>query len=311
LFTEILGSGPQKRRVTAVINHNNAKGQELLNSLAGRSDRLMILSAGDADSSSIRPQHIEYGSTGMRGRILTPSGSFEFKSPLVGRHNLENILGAVGVGLALNLSLADIKTGLEAVSSVPGRLERIPNDSERFVYVDYAHTPDALENVLSALKGMATGRMICVFGCGGNRDRDKRPQMGEIAGRLCDLTVITTDNPRNEPPLEIISQILQGTQKSVTCEYAGQDLATGFHQKGYVIEPDRSHAIRLAVLASRPGDTVLIAGKGNETYQIVGADTIPFDDREQAREALSALALIFSEEQPVKMKNKTISINYT
>jgi UDP-N-acetylmuramyl-tripeptide synthetase len=311
LFTEILGSGPQKRHVTAVINHNNAKGQELLSLLSESSDRSMVLSAGDAESSSIRPQHIEYSSTGMRGRILTPSGSFEFKSPLVGRHNLENILGAVGVGLALNLSLADIKTGLEAVSSVPGRLERIPNDSERFVYVDYAHTPDALENVLSALKGMATGRMICVFGCGGNRDKDKRPQMGEISGRLCDLTVITTDNPRTEPPLEIISQILQGTQKSVTHEYTGQDLATGFHQKGYVIESDRNHAIRLAVLASRPGDTVLIAGKGNETYQIVGPDTIPFDDREQAREALSALDLIFHKEQPIKMKNKTISMNYT
>ncbi|MBL7178708.1 MAG: UDP-N-acetylmuramoyl-L-alanyl-D-glutamate--2,6-diaminopimelate ligase [Desulfobacterales bacterium] len=311
LFTDILGSGPQKHRVAAVINHNNEKGRELLSLLSERPDQSTILSAGEADGSSIRCQQIEYGLTGMSGRISTPKGSFELKSSLVGRHNLENILCAAGVGIALDLSLADIKTGLEAVSSVPGRLERIPNDSERFVYVDYAHTPDALKNVLSALKRMATGRMICVFGCGGNRDRDKRPQMGAISGRLCDLSVVTTDNPRTEPPLEIIGQILQGTRKTVAHEYSGQDLATGFHQKGYVIEPDRKHAIRLALLASRPGDTVLIAGKGNETYQIIGADTFPFDDREQVREALSALALISDNKRQIDVKNNTLSMNYT
>ena len=171
------------------------------------------LTTGYAEEHQIRPQQFVCDLKGIEGTILTPAGSFEFVSPLVGRHNLENILCAAGAGIALNLPLAAIKGGIEAVSGVPGRLERVPNDAYRFVYVDYAHSPDALENVISALRSMAKGRMICIFGCGGDRDKEKRPQMGEIAGRLSDLTVITSDNPRTEDPIKIIEQILRGTKR--------------------------------------------------------------------------------------------------
>jgi UDP-N-acetylmuramoyl-L-alanyl-D-glutamate--2,6-diaminopimelate ligase/murE/murF fusion protein len=200
----------------------------------------------------------------------------------------------------LNLSLAAIKAGLEEVAGIPGRLESIANDIERFVYVDYAHTPDALDNVLSVLIKLATGKVICVFGCGGNRDSAKRPQMGAIASRLCDLSVITNDNPRTEPPRKIIDQILEGTKKAAVHQYTPSDLAAGFQQRGYVVEPDRKKAIRLAVLASRPGDTVLIAGKGDETYQIIGESIVPFDDRAEARAALSDLARILEKEHQTK-----------
>jgi len=248
-----------------------------------------VLSIGDANGNSLRPQGIEYGLSGMRGRIATPKGTFELTSPLIGQHNIENILCAAGAGIALDLSPAAVKAGLEAVSSVPGRLEPVPNDTGRFVYVDYAHTPDALENVLASLKKMATSRLICVFGCGGNRDTAKRPIMGAISARFCDLSVITNDNPRSEPPMEIIAQILPGINKTASLEFTRADLSTGFQEKGFVIEPDRKDAIRLAVAVARPGDTVLIAGKGNEPYQIIGEKTVPFDDRQQAQAALSVL----------------------
>ena len=153
--------------------------------------------------------------------------------------------------------------------------------------MDYAHTPDALENVLTSLKSLLTAKIICVFGCGGDRDTDKRPQMGEIAGRLCDLTIITSDNPRTEPPMGIIDQVLHGVKKVVTFEYAASNLSNGLKKKGYVLEPDRKKAIALGVTASRPGDTVLIAGKGHETYQIIGNQTVPFDDRVEAKRALA------------------------
>jgi UDP-N-acetylmuramyl-tripeptide synthetase len=289
MFTDILDSGPKRNRTAAVINHNDEKGKELLSLFLKNESKLTVLSIGDANGNSIRPQGIEYGLTGTRGHIATPKGTFELKSPLVGQHNIENILCAAGVSIALDLSPAAVKAGLEAVSSVPGRLEPVPNDTGLFVYVDYAHTPDALENVLASLKKMATGRLICVFGCGGNRDKAKRPKMGAISARFCDLTVITNDNPRSEPPLEIIAQILPGIRKAASLEFTRADLSTGFQKKGFAIEPDRKNAIRLAVTAARPGDTVLIAGKGNEPYQIIGEKTVPFDDRQQARAALSAL----------------------
>jgi len=147
--------------------------------------------------------------------------------------------------------------------------------------------------VLSVLKKLATGRVICVFGCGGNRDSAKRPQMGAIASRLCDLTVITNDNPRTEPPQKIIDQILEGTNKAAVHEYTTLDLAAGFQQ-----------AIQLAVLASRPGDTVLIAGKGDETYQVIKESIVPFDDRAEARTALSVLARISQEEHQTESLGK-------
>lgn len=290
LFTEILDVKLENDRVLAIINHNDEKGIELSQNLELRLDRAHILSVGFSDNNSIRSQDFSCDLGGITGKISTPIGAFEFKSHLVGQHNLENILCATGAGIALGLSLDAIKRGIGSVKAVPGRLESIPNDQKRFVYVDYAHTPDALENVLTSLRDYTPGRLICVFGCGGNRDKAKRPQMGDIAGRYSDLVIITSDNPRNEPPLEIIDQILEGAKKSTAHAFIPSELNEDFSMKGYVVEPDRKKAIILAIKMSRPNDAILIAGKGNEPYQIIGDRTITFDDREEAKKALLGLS---------------------
>ena len=212
-FSEILGSKSMKGRALAVINENDERGKQLIHGLEARAGEISILSAGFSDKSDIRAEKFDHDLTGISGKISTPKGFFEFKSHLVGEHNLENILSATGVCIDMGISLGIIKDAIESVTAVPGRLEAIPNEHNRFVYVDYAHTPDALENVLSALRASALGRLICVFGCGGNRDRAKRPQMGEIAGRLSDLVIVTSDNPRSEAPMGIIDEILDGTKK--------------------------------------------------------------------------------------------------
>jgi len=248
------------------------------------------LQIGTRMENDIRIENYQCDLNGVRGKILTPRGDFQFESAMAGEHNLENILCAAGVATALLIPPDTIKAGLEAVAAVPGRLERIENNTGRFVYVDYAHTPDALDNVLTALKGISSHRIICIFGCGGDRDKAKRPLMGEIAGGLSDLAVITSDNPRTEKPLDIIGQIQAGTERAGTLKYTPAELTPDFKQKGYVVEPDRRSAIELGISVSRPGDTVLIAGKGHETYQILGSKTIDFDDREEARRALAGLA---------------------
>lgn len=282
LFTEHLTTGPKKNHASAIINCDDAKGQELFKMLT-----IPCLSIGHTPNSMIRPLIVKQDLSGTAGQILTPLGVIDFESHLVGKHNLENILSAVGVGVALNISAAHMKTGIEKIRSIPGRLEPIPNDNGWFVYVDYAHTPDALKSVLCALKTMTEKKIICVFGCGGDRDKQKRPQMGEIAAKLCDLSVITSDNPRSEMPMEIINHILQGTEKVCQNAYQSSELIDGFKTKGYAVEPDRKKAIRLGIAASQPGDTVLIAGKGHETYQILGEKIIPFDDRKEAEQALA------------------------
>ena len=281
LFSDYLLAGPKKDQAIAVINCNSSKGKALANDL-----QVPAIKVGSAPGDTVRTVNAKCDLTGIAGEIETPGGKFDFKSQLVGAHNLENILCAAGVGWALNLSTDDLNAGINAVAAIPGRLERIENDSGRFVYVDYAHTPDALENVIGALRAVTADRIICVFGCGGDRDTEKRPLMGEIAARLCDLAVITSDNPRTEEPMAIIDQILEGSQKINSRHYSRADLQNGFNQKGYVVEADRRRAIRLGISVSRSGDTVLIAGKGHETYQILGTSTIDFDDREEARKAL-------------------------
>ena len=284
LFTEYLSRGPKKDKAVAVINCDDPKGEELAKNLS-----LPIIKTGSTPACEIKTETSQYDLMGTQGRVSTPQGSFDFKTPLVGIHNVANILSAAGAASALKVSLSAIKTGVESLSAIPGRLERIENTSERFVYVDYAHTPDALKNAVSALKQISPARIICVFGCGGDRDRDKRPLMGEIVARLCDLAIVTSDNPRTEDPLAIIDQILPGIKAAGAIQFPIADLKAGFDNKGYVIEPDRRRAIKLAIMASRPNDAVIIAGKGHETYQIIGKKTIDFDDREEARKALSAV----------------------
>jgi UDP-N-acetylmuramoyl-L-alanyl-D-glutamate--2,6-diaminopimelate ligase len=282
LFTDILRSGPKQKHAAAVINRNDPKGEELV-----RIADLKKITVGDAQDNTVRSDISQQDLSGIAGRIDTPAGSFDFRSSLVGRYNCENILCAAGVAVALDVSPATIKDGIEDAAVIPGRLEPIPNQGRRFVYVDYAHTPDALRNVLAALTAIAVRRVLCVFGCGGDRDRGKRPQMGKIAAQMCDLAIVTSDNPRSEPPLVIIDQILLGTRQVCRKEYSAAELGNGTPEKGYTVEPDRRKAIRLAIAASRPGDTVLIAGKGHETYQILGGRTIAFDDRTVAAQALA------------------------
>ena len=284
LFTEVLRSGPKKDRAMAVINSNDPRGREL-----EQIHDLRHITVGESRDNDIWCEAAEQSLSGINGRIHTRTGAFDFCSPLVGMHNLENILCATGAGIALGLPLDRIKAGIENLAKIPGRLEPVVNDRARFIFVDYAHTPDALQNVLTALTAVARKRILCVFGCGGDRDRGKRPQMGAIAARMCDLAVVTSDNPRSEPPLRIIDQILVGTRQEGQREYLPAELQNGITEKGYTVAPDRRTAIRLAIAASEPGDTVLIAGKGHETYQILGDRTIAFDDRLEAARTIAEI----------------------
>ncbi len=281
-FTEHLVSGPKKDRAKAVVNCDDSRGRLLFAEFP-----LNGLSVGKSPLDMVRARNAEMDATGTKCVVATPYGEFEIESGLAGEYNVENILAAVGVGVSLNLPMDAMKKGVENLKSVPGRLERVPNDMGRNVYVDYAHTPDALENVLKSLKSLTPKRLICVFGCGGDRDKGKRPLMGGIAAKWCDLCFVTSDNPRSESPLEIIEQILEGVREGGGKSHTVSEVAAGLVEKGYAVEPDRRNAIRLAVRTSLPGDTVLIAGKGHEAYQIVGGKTLPFDDRLEAKMVLS------------------------
>ena len=281
LFTEYLGI---EKEALAVINTDNPQGLELVSDLT-----YPCITTGRSSGSTIRSESMIIDFDGIRGTIATPRGSVQFNSPLVGKHNLENILSAAGVGSALALPPEIIQAGIDRTRSVPGRLERVPGSPDRPVYVDYAHTPDALENVLKSLKRLAPERIICIFGCGGNRDMAKRPLMGQIAAASSDLAIVTSDNPRSEKPGDIIDQILPGIRRICQNEYTVKELNHGFTHKGYCREPDRKRAIQTGIRAAKPGDMVLIAGKGHETYQIIGDTSNPFDDRAVAQSVLSAL----------------------
>ncbi|MEC9466072.1 MAG: UDP-N-acetylmuramoyl-L-alanyl-D-glutamate--2,6-diaminopimelate ligase [Myxococcota bacterium] len=202
------------------------------------------------------------------------------ESPLVGAFNVENILAAFGAGLALGFDPEVVARGIAQVSAVHGRLERVSQPGEPLVVVDYAHTPDALEKALTVLRELTSQRLICVFGCGGDRDSRKRMPMGEAAGRLADKAILTNDNPRTESPHTIAEGVVPGLIK------AGMDETPMTQGDGYQIELDRMRAIELAVRAANPGDAVLIAGKGHEDYQIIGDEVRHFDDREAARRVL-------------------------
>jgi UDP-N-acetylmuramoyl-L-alanyl-D-glutamate--2,6-diaminopimelate ligase len=205
---------------------------------------------------------------------------------LVGRYNVENILAAVGLGIALGCSRESIAAGIRSMAAVPGRMETVDAGQDFSVIVDYAHTEDSLASLLSALKDIGGGRTITLFGCGGDRDRSKRPRMGAAALAGSDLVIVTSDNPRTEDPLAIIREIEAGMQETGHRARSADDRAPA-GKKPYLVITDRAAAIEAAIGAARPGDAVVLAGKGHEDYQIIGERKVHFDDREQARAAIA------------------------
>ncbi|HEX5469095.1 MAG TPA: UDP-N-acetylmuramoyl-L-alanyl-D-glutamate--2,6-diaminopimelate ligase [Gaiellaceae bacterium] len=258
LFTEPDVDG---RRPRAVVNLDDDFGRRLIEELRAAGEEPTTFSLEDA-----------------RGLELTAAGArfavdgIEIETRLRGRFNVENVLGAVRAARVLGIEAEAIATGIRHVTGVPGRFEAVDEGQAFTVLVDYAHTPEALENVLKEAREITFGRLVCVFGCGGDRDRGKRPLMGEAAARLADSVIVTSDNPRSEEPQAIIDEILAGITGEVD------------------VEPDRETAIVAALEQAEDGDVVVVAGKGHEQGQELGGRTIPFDDREVAREALRRLA---------------------
>lgn len=286
LFSELLAPTEIKPYRRAVVNIDDGYGAMIAKGAACPVVTYGIDSRGD-----VAVEDLTSSVAGITGRLVTPGGSGRFSSRLVGRFNQYNILAAAAAGFALKLPTERIIAGIEGHRTVPGRLERVDNSRGIAVFVDYAHTGDALDNVLKTLNALKTGRIITVFGCGGDRDRGKRPVMGEIAGRLSDLAIITSDNPRTEQPETILAEIRAGVLPLGIKEYAVEELASGCPGKGFTTVPDRREAIRLAVGQAKEGDIVLLAGKGHEDYQIIGTMKHHFDDREEAAAALGESAL--------------------
>jgi UDP-N-acetylmuramoyl-L-alanyl-D-glutamate--2,6-diaminopimelate ligase len=249
-----------------IVNTDDPYGHQL-EGLAGRT-----LTYGLKNGAQITTKKFSLSFSGLEFTAQTPAGTIEIQSRLVGKINVYNILAAVGAGISLEIPRAAIGQGIRELESVPGRFERIAEGQPFLVIVDYAHTDDALRNLITTARGLnPSGRIITLFGAGGDRDRTKRPLMGEVAGSLGDFVVLTSDNPRSEDPLRIINDVLVGLQKT---------------KAKYVVEPERGRAIGLALDEARPGDIVLLAGKGHETYQVLREGTIEFDDRVVARHAL-------------------------
>jgi UDP-N-acetylmuramoyl-L-alanyl-D-glutamate--2,6-diaminopimelate ligase len=263
----------------SVINIDDEMGPVLANKLRNAGRRVWTCSASGADA-DVRFVDMRYSVAGLRGRVVTPAGEGEVQAPLVGRHNGENACIALGCGLALGEKLDDLLNGLAVAQGAPGRLELVAHDPFA-VFVDYAHTPDALLRSIQGVRRLTAGRVIVVFGCGGDRDRSKRPLMGEIAQRESDVVVVTSDNPRTEAPMAIAQGIMAGMRGD---PIALKDLHSA--RDAWGIELDREQAIGLAIGAAEPGDCVLIAGKGHEDYQIIGTERRAFDDCEVARRHL-------------------------
>jgi UDP-N-acetylmuramoyl-L-alanyl-D-glutamate--2,6-diaminopimelate ligase len=262
LFT---GAG-SRAPALAVVNADDPYGQRLLD---GGVDA--VLTFGSGKSADVFPTSAEFGWDGLGATFRTPRGSLGISSPLIGRSNLMNVAAAVGVAVGLHVPDEAIAEGVRALGGVPGRFEQIDRGQEFRVVVDYAHTDDALRQTLRAIREMTPGRVIVVFGAGGGRDVSKRKRMGGVAAGNSDLQIVTSDNPRNEDPAEIIAAIVEGMPED---------------SGNYSTVPDRRAAIGAAIREARAGDTVVIAGKGHEDYQWVGTRRLPFDDRVVAGEWL-------------------------
>ncbi|HXG68057.1 MAG TPA: UDP-N-acetylmuramoyl-L-alanyl-D-glutamate--2,6-diaminopimelate ligase [Blastocatellia bacterium] len=270
LFDGSTGSAPQ----ASIINIDDEYGRKLLQAAKGR-----IITYGLGAEAEVTTESFRVHPRGVEFLAKTPAGDIAITSALVGRPHVYNILAAIAAGLALGFDKGDIARAIAAVPSVAGRFERVTLEGQQpfTVVVDYAHTDDALKNVLQTAREVAgaAGRVITVFGCGGDRDRTKRAPMGEIAATLSDVAIVTSDNPRSEDPEAIIADVEAGLKRGA---------------RQYLKFTDRREAIFCAIEEARAGDVVVIAGKGHETYQILGDRTIHFDDREVAREALEARA---------------------
>jgi len=282
LFSGLLRPSEQKPQRFAVINMDDQYGPAIVERCA-----CPVISYGIRGSYDVRPINVTSSVSGIRGTLVTPVGNVDFASSLLGRFNLSNIMAAAAAGIALKLPLAAIRNGIENLAAVPGRMERVENRRGVTCLVDYAHTGDALENVLSTLKEIATGRIITVFGCGGDRDNGKRPIMGRIAAEMSDLAIVTSDNPRTEEPYSILEQIRIGITALDSYEYRLGELKSGFSKRGFIVQENRREAIRLAVRLAKAGDIILLAGKGHEDYQIIGTVKQHFDDREEAAAAFA------------------------
>ena len=263
--------GPDAR---AVVNVDDPWGARLAERLGERCWRASLESNSAAE---LRMEGLQMGPQGVSGTLITPLGQGAFASPLLGKFNLMNLLEAVGVLLQQGLPLAAMLEALGSFKGVPGRMERVQvarveccDSGLPAVLVDYAHTPDGLESALTACRPFVQGELICVFGCGGDRDRTKRPQMAAIAARLADQVLVTSDNPRTEDPEQILKDVVAGIPEGTPLR----------------VDVDRAQAIAEAIAKAQPQDLVLIAGKGHEDYQILGTTKVHFDDREEAEKAL-------------------------
>ena len=268
LFTK---TATGSKRGTVVINIDDASGVRL----ADETDVEVKLTYGIRGAASLRATKIHLGADASTFTVETAEKSFVCKLPLIGRHNIYNALAATGASLALGIEPRKIQSALAGMAPVPGRLESVSRGQKFTVFVDYAHTDDALHNVLTTLREVTKGRLLLLFGCGGNRDAGKRPKMGRVAAEFADYTIITSDNPRNEQPEKIAAQIEEGFR--------------AVKPRDYSVELDRKRAIGEIISLARPGDTVLLAGKGHETYQEFEDTVVPFDDRVYASEALENL----------------------
>jgi UDP-N-acetylmuramyl-tripeptide synthetase len=257
----------------AVINADDDRAAALTTASRGR-----VWTYGLEKRADVSASGIALSLKGTRFRTRTPRGEFDVETPLIGRFNVENFLAGLTAALALDVDPAVALRGLLTMTGVPGRLERVNAGQDFAVIVDYAHTDDALKNLLETVRELKPRRLITVFGCGGDRDRTKRPLMGAVASRLSDVVVVTSDNPRSEPPEAILDEIQRGMPNGPR---AGERYAI----------VDRREAIGRALEMAGPGDAVVIAGKGHETYQVLRDRTVPFDDRQVARELIAGLSL--------------------
>jgi UDP-N-acetylmuramoyl-L-alanyl-D-glutamate--2,6-diaminopimelate ligase len=278
LFLEILANGGGSQGL-AILNLDDPRGHELKDAV-----RVPALTYGCHPQSQVRPLSHRFRQDGLEALLATPRGEVEINSRLVGPFNLANIMAAATTALGLGLDVDTIARGIAALDGVPGRLERFGPPHGPGVFVDYAHTPAAITQALGALKTLDFSRIITVFGCGGDRDRTKRPLMARAAAAASQLVIVTSDNPRTEDPLAIIGEIEPGLKASSLPKLTAAEAGQG--EMGYLVVPDRREAIRLAVALARPGEAVLVAGKGHENYQIWGTERRHFDDREEVAQAL-------------------------